>query len=450
MEAPCPYGWTRSGHLGRSRSPRTKQRLVFFFSSSSPPAKCVVWRRPLAFSAAAKHFQMRAFVRLLLVFLAARSLSLASCRIVGADRFNIRGIPEGQDAWCRTYCQSYDECNFVWGEIHAASFDSSDVTLLMPLSRKHFVPPAGKDYVDLQMKTDFSMLDGPGKHLISGVSLGDTITSESFATQFILDVAQALSVSPCQFYVTSVVPGEVYHTWTYENVIVTFRFFPADGPTIKELTRQIQFPDSDLYKGNVTSATDDLFGLVAVNWDATLKLSYSMSIVGGSDVKTDADGVVYLNQGSERFCKDAANAGATICEFETFFIEDLSRALGVAFSEIEILFIKSFGLDNVLVSFRFIPPYTAAGFSAPIDADWLSDRMEDLKNQVHDLSSNLYGGNVTIRTDQTWGISGSFRKAKSLSPYLRYSFDETSSNTYERCKATHRCNRGWERYNQST
>lgn len=166
------------------------------------------------------------------------------------------------------------------------------------------------------MKTDFSALDGPGNHLITGVSLGDTIASESFATQFILDLARALSVSPCQFYVKSVVAGDVYHTWSIENVIVTFRFFPADATVIKELTRQIQFPDSELYKGNVTSATDDLFGLVAVNWDASLKLTYSMSVIGEGDVKTDTDGTVYLDQGSERFCKDPVNEGTAICEFE--------------------------------------------------------------------------------------------------------------------------------------
>lgn len=343
-------------------------------------------------------------------------------KIVGADRFNIRGIPSGSDAWCKANCQSFDQCNFVFGN----------------------------DFVDLQMKTDFNALDGPGNHLITGVSLGDTIASESFATQFILDLARALSLSPCQFYVTSVVAGDVYHTWSIENVIVTFRFFPAEGTVIKELTRQMQFPDSELYKGNVTSATDDLFGLVAVNWDATLKLSYSMSIIGEGDVKTDTDGTVYLDQGSERFCKDASNEGTAICEFETFFIQDVSEALGVTREEIEILFIKSFGLDSVLVSFRFIPPYTASGDTGAIDATWLSNRMTDLKAQVKDLNSALYSGNVTIRTDQTWGVSASDRQTKSLSPYLRYAFQATSLSSYERCKATHRCSRGWENYDQTT
>ena len=50
----------------------------------------------------------------------------------------------------------------------------------------------------------------------------------------------------------------------------------------------MQFPDSLLYEGNVTKAVDDLYGLVAVNWDASLKLEYCMEIVGGGGVKTDA------------------------------------------------------------------------------------------------------------------------------------------------------------------
>lgn len=81
---------------------------------------------------------------------------------------------------------------------------------------------------------------------------------------------------------------------------------------------------------------------------------------------------MYLNQGSERHCKDPSNSGSTICEFETFFIQDIAAALGLADETVEVLFIKAFGLDSVLVSFRFIPPYsTGAG---AVDASWLSTR----------------------------------------------------------------------------
>lgn len=50
----------------------------------------------------------------------------------------------------------------------------------------------------------------------------------------------------------------------------------------------MQFPESRLYEGNVTKATDDLFGVEAVKWDASLKLEYCMEIVGGAGVKTDS------------------------------------------------------------------------------------------------------------------------------------------------------------------
>ncbi|GMH83814.1 hypothetical protein TL16_g09723 [Triparma laevis f. inornata] len=359
---------------------------------------------------------LRNSIRNLLILL---YLQTVSPRIIGADRFKVRGVPEGNDAWCKANCQSFAQCNYVFGA----------------------------DYVDLRLKTDFSTLHGPGEHLITGVSLGDTIAFEIFATQFILDLSLALGVSTCQFYVTSVNAGSVYHTWNANNVIVTFRLFPGDASTIQELTRQVQFPESRLYEGNVTKATDDLFGVEAVKWDASLKLEYCMEIVGGAGVKTDSDNIVYLNQGSERHCKDPSNSGSTICEFETFFIQDIAAALGLADETVEVLFIKAFGLDSVLVSFRFIPPYsTGAG---AVDASWLSTRMSDLKTQVKDLTSALYSGNVTIRTDQTWGVSASNRQAKSDSPYLSYAFDETSEDSYERCKATHRCSRAWEKYDQS-
>ncbi|GMI11724.1 hypothetical protein TrVE_jg8603 [Triparma verrucosa] len=359
--------------------------------------------------------------RFLFALLICSCLPVALTRIVGADRFKIRGVPEGNDAWCKANCQSFTQCNYVFG----------------------------LDFVDLRIKTDFSSLHGPGEHLITSVSLGDTIAKESFATQFIVDIAKALGVSTCQFYVISVDAGSVYHTWNANNVIVTFRLFPGDASIIQELTRQVQFPDSLLYEGNVTKAVDDLYGLVAVNWDASLKLEYCMEIVGGGGVKTDAENIVYLNQGSERHCKDPLNADSTICEFETFFIQDVAAALGLADESVEVLFIKAFGLDSVLVSFRLIPPHSVSGYAGAVDASWLSSRMSDLKTQVNDLSSALYSGNVTIRTDQTWGVSASNRQPKSESPYLRYAFDETSADSYERCKATHRCSRAWEKYDEN-
>lgn len=144
-----------------------------------------------------------------------------------------------------------------------------------------------------------------------------------------------------------------------------------------------------------------------------------------------------------------------MCEFEVFFNQDVSRALGLTMDQVDVLFIKPTGKDAVLVTFRFLATVGDADTDVNIapggaDASWLGQRLEDLKVQVQDLSSPLYEGNVTLRTDQTWGVSGTARAPRAKSPYNPYSFRPTSSLSYERCKATHRCSRGWEHYDQST
>ena len=134
------------------------------------------------------------------------------------------------------------------------------------------------------------------------------------------------------------------------------------------------------------------------------------------------------------------------CEFEWFFLDDISTALGIPFNQTQILFIKPFGKDSVLVDFRFMPEFDVDG---GIDAGWLSARMADLESQVNNFDSALYRGNVTLRTDVTWGLTNNARSPRKNAPYMGYSFQKTSSSEYERCKATHRCSRGWENYNQS-
>jgi len=45
----------------------------------------------------------------------------------------------------------------------------------------------------------------------------------------------------------------------------------------------------------------------------------------------------YLNEGAELFCANKATNKATkYCEFEWFFIDDLSRALGINFDQIQV------------------------------------------------------------------------------------------------------------------
>ena len=68
--------------------------------------------------------------------------------------------------------------------------------------------------------------------------------------------------------------------------------------------------------------------------------------------------------------------------------------------------------------------------------------------KIHDYQSHLYSGNVTFRIDSAWGISGSSRKSRSTSKRLNRSVRPSSIDAYDRCKATQRCNRGWDKYNQ--
>jgi len=68
---------------------------------------------------------------------------------------------------------------------------------------------------------------------------------------------------------------------------------------------------------------------------------------------------------------------------------------------------------------------------------------------VNDANSKLYEGNITIRVDQTWGVSGYSGTPRKLSKYNPYQRRRTTGNLYERCKITHRCPRAWSYYNQS-
>jgi hypothetical protein len=200
------------------------------------------------------------------------------------------------------------------------------------------------DYADLVMKIDNSQFEGPGSHLLGGIFLGTTIALQSFKTQFIQDLSRTLNITVDRLYVLRVEPGNVHYSWTSRYVLVTFRLFGpnitvsaenqnsvpvvqgqyhrreedwmhnrlyGDGrfggrekPTtrvVQELTEQIQAPQSALFKLNVTKATDPLWGLVALDWDVSLRLAYSIEAVGGDLVKqanqNNDQTTRYCNQG---------------------------------------------------------------------------------------------------------------------------------------------------------
>ena len=320
------------------------------------------------------------------------------------------------------------------------------------------------------------MLAGPGSFLIRDLFLGSVIARQTFVTQFVTDVSAALGISVCRVYVIDVSAGVVHHDWHASNCIVTFVLFPGTSQDVVELTRQIQFPHEKIYDGDVTKGLDDLYGLVALKWDMSLRLTMSIGVVGGAQVQGTIDSAVegeeglYLNHGSSLFCKalPATNALTKVCDFEVMFRQDVAYAIGTGIDVVQVLFVKPVGLDAVQVSFRLLPtePLLRNAASAVEDADgndmsWLGKKIRNLTEQIGDYDSRLYMGDVTVRTDETWGLSGgnsgassssssssSGRRARTRSLYLPYSFMGSSNVTYDRCKSTGRCPNGWSKYEQ--
>lgn len=307
------------------------------------------------------------------------------------------------------------------------------------------------DYIDLSVRTNHSVLDGPGQSLSGGIFLGDTIARHTFFTQFVLDVSTALNVSPCRLYILNVSPevADDEGSWNIQSCIIAFRLLPADTQKIRQLTSQVQDPFSKLLSGKVSSQIDPLYGLVATHWDFSLKLIFS--IIGEDTVRNNTH---YLNQGGERWCyrRDVDNSGTPYCRFETLFRQDLASALEIRTGGIDVLFVKPAGEDSVIVSFRIIPKLS--GGSAPSvgqNKSWIDDRVEALGDQISNHESLLYQGDVTFALDPTWGVSNRYFKAlRWNSKYVSRAVRPTSeAAAYERCKATHRCSRGWSYYNQS-
>ena len=356
----------------------------------------------------------------LIIILLGNIVQKSKCdNIVDDARFDVEGLPKGYDEWCKVWCSSFFQCADLFAD----------------------------DYIDLRLLTDFSALDGPGKSLTSNIFMGDTISRQTFETQFVLDISIALVLSPCQVYVISVSPEEDSQSWDSERVFVNFRMFPVDVNKVRSLTQQVQNMDSVLYSGIVTAATDALFGLVALRWDVSLKLLYSIEIVGQNSVE-NADSIKFLNKGSERWCENVDNADTHYCEFELFFREDISMALSVEEKQVDVVFIKGSGRDSVIVSFRFLPSRSRDANGQ--DSSWIERQISELSDQVKDIESPLYKGNITYKVDPVWGVSNTDNTYRTDSKYLRRSVKKNDSDEYERCKTAHRCSRGWVHYNQST
>lgn len=113
----------------------------------------------------------------------------------------------------------------------------------------------GNDTLHLKIKAEYPILDGPGKHLFREKKYGQEITRRTFDTQFVLDISNALEISPCKIYVSEVSPADNEKLSPYldhEHVIIDFQLFDVSLTLVQELTRQVQDMSSILYQGEVS------------------------------------------------------------------------------------------------------------------------------------------------------------------------------------------------------
>lgn len=109
------------------------------------------------------------------------------------------------------------------------------------------------NYVDLQIQTNHSIRDGPGQHLIyDGPFMGETISRQSFITQFVLDISETtLGISPCKVHVLDIATVRR----DFKSVRISFRLYDVVHEEIHELTRQIQNQNSSFYTGKVLNTS---------------------------------------------------------------------------------------------------------------------------------------------------------------------------------------------------
>ena len=347
-------------------------------------------------------------------------------------------------SYCST-CLSFDS-NFWYGNTRPPNTQYTSVPYAncsVLINRQYHDGP-GQDLL-----TDPISEDGEYKSLYAG----NTINRQTFDTQFVLDLEYSLGIDKNRIFVVTVGPGKVHYTHEVAKVVVQFIILErngTDGNTLLEavalLTNYIQNPNSALFHGtNVTNSIEPLWGLQVDTWDISLKLTYAIEVIGRGE---EVDGY-YLNQGGLGACDiEEAELYPNYCEFERFFEDDVSRALNISYYRIQILFIKSVSQDSVHIYFRISPPQPGSGETNVLQT------IANLLEQVPNLQSELYKGNVTIRVDPLWSVSNmlpSLRTGEPLFTYKYYKYDPLRMNTtnimtlmtsYDRCKANRRCNWG--------
>jgi hypothetical protein len=325
-------------------------------------------------------------------------------------------------------------------------------------------------YVNMTIKINRPFQDGPGQNLTTDpidhtlpLYVGNTINRQTFEAQFVLEIEKSLEVSRDRIFVMNVKPGDVHFSWETTNVIVNFIITECNSTcnvtllqAVQELTAQSQDLSSPLYTGGtfVTNFVDPDYGLNVVNWDMSIKLTYPIEVVG--DVISISDDA-YITHGGLRTCdQEDAWIHAYYCEFERLFEDDIAMAMDIVPYRVQVFFVKRAALDAVLMHFRILPPHPAMQERSVLEC------LEELHRQVIDFNSILYDGNVTIRVDPTWGISGEqgvVRDGAARFTLKYYDYEEARLNNskiasiftpYDRCKANRRCNWGEQRLDQST
>ncbi|CAM9974604.1 unnamed protein product, partial [Hapterophycus canaliculatus] len=125
-----------------------------------------------------------------------------------------------------------------------------------------------------------------------------------------------------------------------------------------------------------------------------------------------------LNQGAQGWCETGrSTSNSTItesdyCQWETWFIADVSSCLDLDPGRVRVLFVKRAAADAVLVHFRIGEP---SDFATEVTVD---EAAADLLVQIQNTSSPLFAGNVTVAVDPTWGLSGDGGVPREYSPHL--------------------------------
>lgn len=135
----------------------------------------------------------------------------------------------------------------------------------------------------------------------------------------------------------------------------------------------------------MTKTTDQYYGLQVDKWDMSLKLMFSINVIGEKqiDVKEKEDsGISYLDQGREnRWCDNQSPDNSSYCEFDQFFREDVAFSLSMEPDEIDLLFIKESGKDSIIITFRLLTSQSTAD-SYKRNAIWMNIQHNNLLSQV--------------------------------------------------------------------